>query len=545
MNYFYVGKKRIKKAIIKTKVKSDFITAGAADIVSGKKSIDSNYNPITGTMVINDKLSDLTTGATAIASDVTLGKTGYKNGSKITGTAVRATPKDVIGGIIKSYKVANNNVISAGDFVKFVEEICGCGYETTTTKATEVSIKSGTNNAIILHQYSANKVLVLFNIRDNNYDWPMFGTIITINNGTITYTTPQAFSNVYLSTTSQIISLDNNKFVFIDSYYAAPITINNDIISIGTQVTIVNNGTFRHAVVISSNELFITYEGTDNDGDRILCYSRLKLVNNILTATVNIPTNNVFYVGGNAHTICAVDTNRILLAYSIAFNGTSNVVMLDISNPNNVYTGIVEPLHAISTYSYDSLRLENDIVLLTYYIESGGNGVPYATCIKVNGLEIESWTSIGYGSSASSVTSTQICQLTPTLIIMQYQISNQCNFLIINRTAVGSTGFTFSTKYIFGDTNTATKITKIEDNKFLMVYSKDNGSGYKLMTRLFQVNDGNIFTDTLTIYDMTKPLTATMAALAKEGDTIGGISDKYGVGALYGGDIIDIIIPSI
>ena len=78
MNHLYVGGKKIGKAVIKSRVNTDFVTAGPDDIVAGKISVDANYETIVGAMTNENNLADLTSNATANPSDVTAGKTGWK-----------------------------------------------------------------------------------------------------------------------------------------------------------------------------------------------------------------------------------------------------------------------------------------------------------------------------------------------------------------------------------------------------------------------------------------------------------------------------------
>lgn len=146
MNHLYVGGKKIGKAVIKSRVNTDFITAGPDDIVAGKISVDANYETIVGTMTNENNLVDLTSNATANPSDITAGKTGWAKGVLITGTTVRKTPNFFVQGNLKSFKVANNNVINAGDFVKFVEGNDGQSMITMVALASDDDVIDGLSN---------------------------------------------------------------------------------------------------------------------------------------------------------------------------------------------------------------------------------------------------------------------------------------------------------------------------------------------------------------------------------------------------------------
>ena len=543
MNHLYIGNKKIKKAVIKTKVNSDFITAGPNDIKVGKTSIDANYNTIEGSMVEEHVLVDLTLNATADPSDVTVGKTGWRNGVEIIGTAVRKTPKDFISGVIESYKVANNNVINAGDFVKFVEEVCGCGYEITTKMSEEATLYNNpiANSHITMHLYDMNKILVIFTIYNNNYI-PYY-TILTVDNGNITFTNPRQFS-IQLSY-AKILVLENNKPVLITGSRAYLININNDTVTLSDPFSITyNNSSFKDIIVLNSNELFVAYTVNDSEGDPELQFSRVKLENDVLTATLNINKDRTIYV--NELTMCRLDSNRVFLAYAASFNSYSQYLVLDVSDPNNVYFGVWENLHVMNTSSMDCKLIEDNFVILTCRIYDSGSSysLPYMHCFKVENLSISDHYGRGFGNTSFSVSNNEICVLTTNLIVIRAQVTSRCYLIPLYRNQ-GDIEFQFGTMVDMGFTNQYTRIVKIEDNKFLMTYFKDDGNNNIIGSKILQINNKDDISDILTVYDMERPLTATMVALALGSDEICGLSDEDGVGRLYGGDTIRIIRPIV
>lgn len=543
MNRLYNGHNEIKTAVIKTRVNSDFITAGPNDILTGKTSIDSDYNKITGTMEITDNISELTQDATAVASDITSGKTGYNNGNKITGTAARPTPSSVINGIISSYNVANNNVISAGDFVKFVEEICGCGYETTTIQNGAPIIRSVYSEDTSLLQLDINRILFLF--KETNRLNTICGTIINVNNGSISYSDVQEFNVPESVFDIRLLTLGNSQIVVLYGNQASLVNVDeNNTISIGTSVS-VSNGTRRKFVVLDSNEVFITYEGWDGS-DTTINYSRMKLDNGELVVNIDIPSDYTFYPASNQHTICKIAHNKLLLAYAQAnFNRASNAVVLDISNPNFVYAGPVRTLSTIWTVSLDSIQLEEGIAMVSYYNGYSDDGIGGIVCYKVDGLTLSA-VSKSFGYSGVDVVKTKLCKLTDTCVVLTFiGRYSMLSVLPIKRTK-GSNEFENGTRYEYSSMSSyAIDVIKIENNKILFVYTDFENNTHQTRSSILQINNESTVSNMLTVYDMNKPLTKTMVALALNGDKVDGISDGYGIGALYGGDTINVITPSI
>ena len=86
------------------------------DIRPGKISIDHNGNKLEG--VTSEKFLENRTPGTATAADITIDKTLWVNGEKITGTAKTIVNKyELINGKIESYAIAFDNIITAGDFI--------------------------------------------------------------------------------------------------------------------------------------------------------------------------------------------------------------------------------------------------------------------------------------------------------------------------------------------------------------------------------------------------------------------------------------------
>jgi len=102
----------------------DHIEITDADVRTGKVSINKYGEKVEGQST-QRFLEQMTSDATALASDINKGKTLWVNGSLITGTYSALTPELAIRGITKTYTVASTNNITAGNFVKLIGNTVG------------------------------------------------------------------------------------------------------------------------------------------------------------------------------------------------------------------------------------------------------------------------------------------------------------------------------------------------------------------------------------------------------------------------------------
>jgi len=542
MGFLYKGRTRIKGVTVKTKIPTDFITAGAGDILTGKKSIDKNYNSLTGTMTITDTVSSLTNDATAVAANITKDKTLWVKGNKITGTAVRGGIETLVSGLVESYKVANNNNILVGDFVKFVDEVCGCGYKTKDALSARFNIKNYSSYYIKTHLLSANKVLLL--ITDDNDSYKLKGCVITMDGEKTTISSMQTLDANGSSNTISIIPISGNRFVIVYAVYnggsrAAILTVSNTNVISLTSITDISAGWEVSAIDLGNNQIAIGYINND-----IFKIAYLTVSGSTLTYTNTSTMNGDIYMKKFVMTYIA--NNKILVMYQTQTNNSSAMIVLDISNRNSIIAGPYETVSAsMFSTSFDIVKIIDNHALVAYTIYDGTNFVCMTDIVFTNGLNI-SRNTVTPGSVYDNVGSTSITLLTNTSAAIFFKgryAFNICYITFNTNNLTISAGSAYEV-----DTSGYNVINVIcyEEDKVLVVYDKYDGNfdDRRLYGKLLQ-RKGSSFTDVLTVYDITQPLTQRMVAKAIAGNTVVGVARNSGNGRLYGGDTIQIIRPNV
>lgn len=543
MNDFYIGTKRIDKIHVKTRVNTDYITATASDIVSGKKSIDKDYNEITGTMVIDDSIVDLTADATAIAADITKDKTTYVNGEKITGTAIRPTPKDFINGVIQSYKVANNNIISPGDFVKFVDEVNNTGYKTADAISTTQLVKNGSVSGIDSYVLSNNKILLVF--AENTTKYLLTACILNMTGTTATISDFVTFGSVTASKIN-ICPISGNRFVILynpyNSFSGNAIIIGIDNSDIITQLSdeIVFNVARTAAMVslmLPGDRIFVSY----TSGNVSITYGLLTINNdNTITSTMAIPRDEDVYAT-SIRTILMTE-NKVLIAYQPNRATSVQLRILDISDLTNLkYGPIYYNGSSLQMYAMDMVKVADNFVALTYYISGSLSGTPYLYLLESTGLTINA-TSMQINFSGSSINNMNAILLANNVIGLVIAYNNIIQIMPI--TITSRTTATIGSIYQLTHLGyTIISSVNYEGNKICVFFNSANTSNRDINFLLTEYINGT-FSNIIKV-PTDEPITETMVALALGNDEIAGVSDKYGEGRLYGGDTIDIIVPEI
>lgn len=361
MRYLYKGKNKIGKIHMKTKVDTSFITAGPEDITAGKKTINGNYEEITGTMDVNELLTELTSDADATAADITAGKTGYAKGKKLVGTSPRSVSGLLMtNGVIDSYEVGPGETINSGDFVTvdqitdgYVSHTSGNTFDTKFSEGrsryTNI-VKINDTKALLIYSddnYNKNGIIkianvdgitttfsnrFIFNSEETQYIHAIkisdrrvlisysgtnggFCKIVTLNESYTSLTVSDAylFDN-NIPTKIKLIKLNDNKCVisYTTSYNIILKTINinyNDSLSYGVDNTIYTTNTVDEIAIgfISSSKILLVH----NDGDSAYIRDLSINVDRFSSGTAQSFNSNANYIN-----LVKMSNTKFLLLYT-------------------------------------------------------------------------------------------------------------------------------------------------------------------------------------------------------------------------------------
>lgn len=435
----------------------EYGTATAPDVLQGK-TIGTENGLVSGTMPNRGAVSQTITtqgGSYTIPSGyhsgsgkvtanfANLSAENVKNGVNIGGVVGTLTPMSSINGIIKSYMVSASGNISAGDFVKFIDEVI-------SPVAILPSITHyGTIAAVAL---TDTKVFVAYGEGSNEC---LNGIVCTINGSTITTGTPVVLTTTnYTGQQISICKLSSTK-VFIahnrgnstQSYYLNAIvcTISGTTITKGTSTQIDTNattGTVIDVAMISESSAIIVYPTGANDylGAVVCTVSDTTITKG---TTVNLTTTAD---DGDTVSIVSIDTNKFLVAHKRNSSVRGVICTISgttISKGNNYLIGECDS--GFNVRSITLAKLSSSKVFVAYdgnqktklygvictisdttitghtpiYIYEGVNGTLY-NCEALNDSEIAIIYEEDMGSDVYKVCAIK-CSIVGTTIIKLYQ----------------------------------------------------------------------------------------------------------------------------
>lgn len=447
MRYLYKGKTKIGKIHMKTKVDTSFITAGPEDIAAGKKTINGNYQEITGTMDISATLSELTSDATATSADITAGKIGYVNGERLIGTSPRTIDNLLMNNsVVDSYTVADGETINAGDFVLITEtqdtsivlpsgNSIATPFSTSTTAYSNI-IKLNNSKLLVVHSHTFNRyegharivnlngismnmgaytvfntmetryekiiklnnndILVVYSNTDSNNNITGECKILTLNNDytSITVSNSTTFHNGKISGIS-IEKLTDNKYIiiFISSnvVYSKIITINNTNIILGDSINIITSNNIIKDISISNispSKVLITY--VDGEMGKISDIS-------ILRDNITLNNTHVFVSKANQIGLTKMSDYKFLLLYA---NTSELKTYAQIVYYNRDNIKLIAPTK-IADRQYGSITsikiATNKVFTIFSNISAGVLGCLNITLNPQNSISISTLASIPFG----------------------------------------------------------------------------------------------------------------------------------------------------
>lgn len=134
-----------------------------------------------------------------------------------------------VNGTVQQYQAASTGAISAGDFVKHVQES-----ETITTYTPEIPISYGYTYPDILH-LEGDKYLI-FGANGTSSPWPYYARIAHITETTVSYGAEFHLGSYYKNHYT-LCKIDSSKVLFVVAQNAYVISISGDALSLGTGLT--------------------------------------------------------------------------------------------------------------------------------------------------------------------------------------------------------------------------------------------------------------------------------------------------------------------
>lgn len=267
-----------------------------------------------------------------------------------------------INGIINEYKVNAGQTIKAGDFVEFVNNL-----------GTDTQLQNLVINELKAVALAENKVFITYT-SDSDYTTYLYGVICSINNNTITYSTPTLLAS-NISNIKSIVLIEENKVMIIYDSYGVICTINNTNITLGTAVNI-SSGSLSSSVLVDDNKVLVTY--TNNSK----LYGVICTINET-TITTGTPTELVS--NNNLQTkveSIALQTNKIFISYRIYENSKNDMYGFICTINNSIITvGISIKINSVDNQGvgFSLAKITNNKIFIAH-----GNSSLYGIVCTIN-----------------------------------------------------------------------------------------------------------------------------------------------------------------
>ena len=359
--------------------------------------------PLTGTY---------TNDATAGAAQILSGYTAYVKGSKITGTAPNISAG--INGLIKSYRVASGQSITAGNFVQWCKEyISGGGTSLTAGASTQISSYNyGAYGGIKIVLMNDTTVAILHTGATSTSGGLLLVTICTVQNGSI--------SIVKTFTSSELGS-------YSVSYH---------------------NTESLHGIKLADNVLFIAFPCNVSNGYalQVLTVTFSSNWQAVTVRTTNIPCNYTVYNVKAAQ----LNTNTIALHYIYFISESSNEpnIMLAAVTIDGSYSPSVSRNMQLTLSQYITTWMvapKDNVILLGR--ETSGDK-PIFSSVTWNG---SNFTSAGGGSISINTFYHNICMITDVVGVLVYRM-----YAVV---------VTFNSNYTSVSLGTAVQLTTLSPGK--------------------------------------------------------------------------------
>ena len=316
-----------------------------------------------------------------LTNNKTISELNEENG-RIENKLNRLLAGDFIKGLTKRCKVANGGKVSAGDFVKFLNEthsidtqISNIGYENYNVSAVALS----ENKAFVTYTYGSS--------------YKTYAVVCKIENNSIKLGANTLILNKSSRYNVSAVALSENKIMIInggDYIYGVICTINDMTINKGTE-TMLSNGSIdgRYGLSIlklNSNKVFIVYSSYSDTYPlcAIVCTINETTINKGTETTISSETYSQYKISA-----VALSEEKVFIVYSNNKIGQYLHAIVCTINGTTITKGISAKISSENTFntSMSTLIVDNNRAFIAFSGED--SNYLYTTTITINDLDIK------------------------------------------------------------------------------------------------------------------------------------------------------------
>ena len=409
-----------------------------------------------------------------------------EKGVDSTATTVRGVLDDIssietdkgltINGVIEQYKVAAGANVSAGDFVKFIEE--GFGRKT----AFDIGVHH-------IYAVALNDTKVLLSYRKNSKPTVV---ALTIDGMNIIVGTQVSFADNASDSLVSLTVLSETKVLAVyQSGSAVVLTVNGIDITVGTITAYDSNTFYNSAVALTDTKVLVAYCVNTTTS----WYGKAVILT-ISGNSIGVGTKTTFYDGSPSDiSVTSLSSDKVLLTY-VDDSDYGTVALLTI-NGTIISLSTTQIFSEAKTLSPSVLALSDTKALLTYIDYNSRHGV--AMLSTINSATITLGISMEFTDSGISDISTMA--LSDTEVLIAYSDGGNSSYGTSVILTISDDAITVNDRFVFNYSITSyISLVLLNSGKIFVAYN-DYRSGNAIIMGL-AVDGVNITSGT---YDAIQP----------------------------------------
>jgi hypothetical protein len=403
--------------------------------------------------------------------------------------------------VIEEFKYAyKGQQIKAGDFVNYINGVAG----QTTGTSTPVHYSQYTRwgSAVLIDE---NKFLVAYYyfISGSSTTYYCATTVGTIEGNSITFGAEYVFATVALNLIDTCLVEKNKVLIAYQSNGANDhlalivATISDGVVSFGSSITI-GNKTYSHSVcLVDTNKVLVTYANGSNRG--------YAYVATISGNTITLGSSVCFY---NYSVTTQIDTqkigtNKALISFYHQTSSSNAYLMVATISGTTSSFGSSYKISSTNQATYPILALIDTNKFLVQY-NNATNQTGCVVVATISGTSVSLGTEYMFNSGYTFYQSMGVLETNKVLISYEDRSASMYGMSII--AVVSGNSVTFGDEYNFnaGSTETTNSVV-IDKNKVLLVY-RNNANSSSITAQIVGVSDTTI-SDTVVITEYEQQVT--------------------------------------